>query len=218
LKKQLALLPVLIAASVASHAATIEGSRFATANNGSYGSNGPGFLYAISESSSGYADYPLMTFDFSSVSSSDILGDGTLTLTLHDMWPDSTLSATLEVDPLTAAYDPATVSLLPSYATALDSHTFLLDSTTGDQTGSGQTISFAIPQATLIAWATSPATNYGVVLRYPTFANTQGHSDITFQTSTNAPFISFASPTPEPSSFLMLSGAVLGLLAVRRKR
>jgi len=201
---------LLIAVSVG-QAGTVTGSNFASVG---YDLTQSGVLYVVEEGIP-WANWALMTFDFSTVPADTIGGDGTLSLTVDTTWYGAPLTAVIEVDALESPYDPSDLGAvaLPVSGTELDSETV---------TGvvPGNTITFDIPEATLVSWANSPGTNYGIVIRETQFIySPYNTTDISFDTD-QAPQISFATATPEPSTMALtgLAALALGASGLRRWR
>ncbi len=101
------------------------------------------------------------------------------------------------------------------FGTALGTYTF----TAGDVAGT--TVSWTIPQAVIQGWIDDPSSNAGLLL----YETTEGiTNDFVFlysseaASSSNFPSLSYS--VPEPSTFVMMAGALcgLGLIGWRRRR
>jgi hypothetical protein len=207
----LQIVVVLIIGERISHAATITGTDFASRGLGTTGS---GYLYVIIEPGPS-ENWALTTFDLSSVSAGDIAGNATLTLYVESTWTGIPLNATIEIDALASAYDPSNLGSvsIPVSGTELDSESF---------TGfvPGDALTFTIPEATLIGWANSPSTNYGIAIGETAWSSSSTHSDFSLATGQDhpAPEIAFAE-VPEPSMWLPVPAGftILWLAATKRR-
>ena len=208
LRSLLMIAGLLAAGSATCRATVITGSDFASVG---YGITQADLLYVIA-AGSGYDNWALLTLDLSSVPASSISSDGTLTLYVDTTWLSSSLNATLVLGALQSAYDPGDLGAvgLPVTATELDTESF-------SGLVPGDAISFTIPEATLVSWASSPSTNYGLAIGETTWSGGAGHSDLTLSTGTGnpAPAGTFDT-TPEPSTLVLFSMGLLALIAAAR--
>ena len=200
---------LLVAAPGVCPAGTIGGSNFVSVG---LDLNQTGSLYLVEEGT-GFDNWGLMTFDFSSVPAGSISSNGTLTLWVYSTYFGFPLNATVEIDTLQAGYDPNSPgSITWASGQMLDTESFV-------GLVPGSTLTFTIPQATLISWANSPGTNYGVVLR-ETAITSAGASDLNIATTVgySGPQLSFDDGVPEPGTFVLFVGGVAALMTLRRRR
>lgn len=166
---------------------------------------------------------PLMTFDLSAFGN-DIDSNGSLTITdanlCCSMSPENFLTTSLSLYALTAPYNASTANwnsvTAAGYPTGapLDTEPYNISGYT-----SQTPVTFTIPEAILQAWATSPSTNYGViVIESNSWSGDQGHSDIPYISSgLGSPTLTLDA-TPEPSSLALIFAGFAGLgLLLRRK-
>jgi hypothetical protein len=169
--------------------------------------------YLLEVTDGGYASFAMLWFDLSAYAGLTAGGSGTLSLSIYSTWngslPDQQVSTTLSARPVTADWSEDTVtwnSLGGNYGPALDGHTFTVQP--------GSTISFTIPVATIQEWLSTPSTNHGFLIYQG-----GGNQTILYSRDSNGgqPQLSF-DITPEPATYMLFGGALLGLAILRRRR
>jgi len=185
-----------------------------TSIGGAFGLPDPlvGAQYSIAETQG--AERPLMRFELSGLGT--INGDGALTFTVVSVWPENSITPTLDLYTLTQAYDPTTVTIstVGIFGTLLGTltPTFINPGPWSESTPAGQTVTFTIGQALLQSWVNSPGTNFGLMLIERDYLDNQGHSDISWGTPTLT-----VDAVPEPTTLALL-GAGAAAAAVHRRR
>ena len=86
---------------------------------------------------------------------------------METTWAGIPLDATVEIEALTSPYDPSNLgnTTIPISGTELDSESFT-------NFVPGDALTFTIPEATLISWANSPSTNYGIAIAETAWSST----------------------------------------------
>ena len=100
------------------------------------------------------------------------------------------LFANPELYTLTQPYDPNTATwnnTSGNLGSLVDTqYPVFVNSGSTSQDGAGQTVTYTIGQALLQSCLSSPGTNYGLALAYPSYSDVQGHSDISWDPCTDS--------------------------------